>query len=100
MIIAELLGLTTPAVYHTAPWRTQNTTSGDCRTAEQNRIPAVTQWTRIQWKFVQQLVQQLYLNGTLPHHVWKIPLLHELELNGPANHSGAYGSWGQAISKA
>ena len=31
-------------------WRTQITTGGDCRTAEQNRIGATTQQTRIQWK--------------------------------------------------
>ena len=34
-----------PAVYRTAPWRTQTATGGDCRKAEQNRIGAATQRT-------------------------------------------------------
>ena len=46
----ELLGLVMPAVYRTAPWRTQTATGGDCQMAEQNRIGAATQRTRIQWK--------------------------------------------------
>lgn len=39
-----------PAVNCTAQWRTKNATGGGCRTAEQNRIGAVTQRTRLQWK--------------------------------------------------
>ena len=39
-----------PAVYPTAPQRTQTASGGDCRTAEQNRIGAAMQRSRIQWK--------------------------------------------------
>ena len=47
----ELLGLATPAVYRSVPWRTENVLGGGCRMAEQNCIRAITQWTCIQWKF-------------------------------------------------
>ena len=46
----ELLGLAMPAVYRTAPWQTETATGGYCWTVEQNRIGAVTQRRRIQWK--------------------------------------------------
>ena len=53
-----------PAVYHTAPWRTQTAAGGDCRKAEQNRIGAATQRTVSSGNWADSLAILMAKNNT------------------------------------